>query len=446
MAFDWDDLLDYLEDGTVIPVIGRELLEVDIEGRTILLDEYLALRLAERLEVPGFSIEKAPSLAEVAFAHLGNGGERNRVYNGIRSILKRYDGPVPDSLHKLVAIREFKLFVSTTADELMAQALMKSAGREEQVSALAYKTELPVEDLYRELESDDMRTVYQIFGRASSLPDYAVTEEDHLEFLHALQSKDLQPVRLLEEMRRNNLLLLGCGLPSWLVRFFVRTMKNERLLDSSNTLKILVDRRARDNERLVMFLNVYRTDVYEEGGAVEFVDELHRRWMERQQAGGAAAAAPEPDRAEDADIFLSYASEDRPSVEALKQRLDEAGLRAWFDLEELPAGIDWDRRIRQNLQRCSIFVPCLSRQAEARQESYFRREWNLAIERSKSFTGSERRYIWPVALDDVSPDSPRIPDEFELVQWSRLEEGVPTRELLDELKSEIRTVRAADYR
>jgi hypothetical protein len=44
----WENLLAYIEAGRVIPVIGAELLQVEVEGVEVLLDRYLAGRLAAK--------------------------------------------------------------------------------------------------------------------------------------------------------------------------------------------------------------------------------------------------------------------------------------------------------------------------------------------------------------------------------------------------------------
>src|SRR5215212_9545126 len=47
----WSKLLQSIAKGVVIPIIGRDLLQVEIDGKSQLLYEYLAQRLARELEV-----------------------------------------------------------------------------------------------------------------------------------------------------------------------------------------------------------------------------------------------------------------------------------------------------------------------------------------------------------------------------------------------------------
>lgn len=74
--FFWDDILEFIEEGKVIPIVGAELLSVpDGNGGDIPLQRLLAEKLAERLRVPAESctgddalhqvVWQAPSWAEI---------------------------------------------------------------------------------------------------------------------------------------------------------------------------------------------------------------------------------------------------------------------------------------------------------------------------------------------------------------------------------------------
>ncbi|MCP9772312.1 hypothetical protein KBY66_06700 [Synechococcus sp. Tobar12-5m-g] len=48
----WEDLLLFVEEGKVIPVIGPELVTVEEDGTSIPLYHWLARSLAERIDLP----------------------------------------------------------------------------------------------------------------------------------------------------------------------------------------------------------------------------------------------------------------------------------------------------------------------------------------------------------------------------------------------------------
>ena len=60
----WDNLLDYIQDRTVIPVIGSELVTVREDDRDVPLYRWIAQRLAYACEPLGARVER---LAEGRF-------------------------------------------------------------------------------------------------------------------------------------------------------------------------------------------------------------------------------------------------------------------------------------------------------------------------------------------------------------------------------------------
>ena len=99
----------------------------------------------------------------------------------------------------------------------------------------------------------------------------------------------------------------------------------------------------------------------------------------------------------------------------------------WLDLGELQSGDAWDAKIRLNVESCSLFLPLVSRETEAREEAYFRREWNLAAERALAFA-DDVPFILPIAVDDTAPYSARVPERSAAATGPSLPEGSATPE------------------
>ena len=47
----WDQLLEYLDERSVIPIVGPDLLQVDTGGETVLLEHYVTRCLAGQTEL-----------------------------------------------------------------------------------------------------------------------------------------------------------------------------------------------------------------------------------------------------------------------------------------------------------------------------------------------------------------------------------------------------------
>jgi len=124
-------------------------------------------------------------------------------------------------------------------------------------------------------------------------------------------------------------------------------------------------------------------------------------------------------------VFLSYASEDRPAAQTLKDALRSFGLDVWYDESGLDGGDAWDQKIRKQIRECDFFMPLISAQTAARPEGYFRREWRLAVERTLDMA-DDHTFLLPVAIDDITQADARVPDRFLSVQWLRVPGGRPT--------------------
>jgi TolB-like protein/Tfp pilus assembly protein PilF len=121
-------------------------------------------------------------------------------------------------------------------------------------------------------------------------------------------------------------------------------------------------------------------------------------------------------------VFLSYASEDTIAVEKVCTTLRAAGVEVWFDKSELRGGEAWDAAIRQQIKTCTLFVPVISRNTQARDEGYFRLEWKLAVDRSH-LIAADRAFLLPIVIDETADAAARVPDGFRDVQWTRLLDG-----------------------
>jgi hypothetical protein len=139
-------------------------------------------------------------------------------------------------------------------------------------------------------------------------------------------------------------------------------------------------------------------------------------------------------------VFLSYASQDAVAVKKIRDALEAVGIEVWFDQRRLESGDDFDQQIKKNIRACSLFVPVISANTQARHEGYFRLEWTLAVERSKLIAETVP-FILPVVIDPVSENDALVPERFLQVQWTRLAGGVTTPEFVERMVRLIRDFR-----
>src|SRR5260370_2069399 len=173
----WSKLLQAIAKGVVIPIVGRDLLRIEVDGREQLLYEYLAAQLAAQLEV---ECEPSASIDQVVAAYL-NASRRNsrddvnlkafEILNQIRDAEGHL--PVPESLRKLGAIQPLRLFLSTTVDSLLANALGSPA---DHVCASAPNSTLA--DIPRDYARSPLLLVLHLFVAFYATPDSPLLDSD----------------------------------------------------------------------------------------------------------------------------------------------------------------------------------------------------------------------------------------------------------------------------
>jgi hypothetical protein len=99
----WDDLLSFIEERRVIPIIGPELLQVETDQGPRLLHDWLAGKLAQRLSVDVSLLPQPYTLNDVVCWFLGARGRREEAYVRLRSILKDAAFEPPLALRQLAA-------------------------------------------------------------------------------------------------------------------------------------------------------------------------------------------------------------------------------------------------------------------------------------------------------------------------------------------------------
>jgi len=443
----WDDLLNYIEEHRVIPIIGPDLLRVQTDSGLRPLYVWLAEKLAVRLSVDTAELPQPLTLNDVMCSYLGQRGRREEAYTRLRSIMREVQFEPPMALRQLAQITDFDLFVTTTFDPLLENAVNQERyGGQPSAEVIAYSPNR-VADLPCERSELRRSVVYHLLGRLSASPTYVLSDEDMLEFICALQSEHLTPEKLFHELEHNHLLLIGSDFSNWLARLFLRMAKRKRLSDPRDVTEVFADDHTAKDARLVAFLQQVsvRTRVY--GGAESFVAELHQRWSARQRPVQTSSSnapqrflPPAREMPENA-IFISYAREDLPAVQRLKAGMDAAGLTTWFDLDRLEGGDDYDRKIRANIARCSFFVPVISATTQRRHEAYFRREWSYAVDRARNIAEGAV-FILPVCIDDTPEVTALVPEHFKAVHMTRLPGGETTPEFLRRLQELLNGRRA----
>lgn len=116
-----------------------------------------------------------------------------------------------------------------------------------------------------------------------------------------------------------------------------------------------------------------------------------------------------------ARVFLCHASEDKPQVRDVYQRLQALGFEPWLDEVDILPGQDWDYEIETALEESDFVIVFLSERSVVK-IGYVQREFRRAMYRSEEMPEGYIHTI-PVKLDDCT-----VPRRFRRHQWANLSE------------------------
>ena len=97
----WEDLLNFVEEKRVIPIVGPELATVQTDAGPENLYTWLARTLAARLNIPTDVDGRTLTLNDAIVRHLANRGRREDLYTRIRTIMREASFAPPPALLKL---------------------------------------------------------------------------------------------------------------------------------------------------------------------------------------------------------------------------------------------------------------------------------------------------------------------------------------------------------
>lgn len=112
-----------------------------------------------------------------------------------------------------------------------------------------------------------------------------------------------------------------------------------------------------------------------------------------------------------ANIFISYASEDKEIVEEIFTSLTQKGHTVWMDKKNLVPGQNWKIEIEKAINFSDIFLACLSNNSVDKQ-GYVQKELKTALDFADQKPESTI-YIVPIRLDNCE-----VPFSLKELQWA----------------------------
>lgn len=408
----WELLLNAVDEGRVVPVIGDALIQVrKPDGETAGITDYLLDKLRARFKAtpetcPDFSALE--NQIESFNYQQRNIGESTDLYYEIYDCLKNVDINIPPFLEELFRECRFPLTLTTS----YMRDLDKCIGVDRTHTGVYNKSSNS--DLDCSALSPARPSLYYLFGRVNiAKRSFMVTEDDLLDYLHCWHDSDTRPNQISKYLSDKFILILGCRYPNWLFRFFWHSLKNFSIQPNSKEMQGVVSlEKLEDDRDLVQFLSRIQTSVFDT--AESFIRELVDR--HRKRAGTPSGSKPvgfadfQPKGQDTPDIFISYAREDHDEVLAVVDKMRSLGASVWFDENNLNPGEEYEELISEKIKQCKRFVSFISETTLLPGRRFFKLEWNKAITENLYRLGEP--YITPIILGGISKDHPALPRPF----------------------------------
>jgi len=410
---DWRNLLREIHSGQVIPVVGPGLVTVaaDRDREPIPLHQYLAPQLAKALELD--DPDRFDGYNDTAREFLLHGGERKELYLALGEIIDQMPKTPPETLVNLASITDFNLFIAGTPDPLLAHAVKQArhgfsldngvirfhpAGNPNRSfdAPVSGNIQSPC-DLPETFQGP---LVYHILGDYNTLPDFAVWEEDYMEFICGLiESRDTLE-NLFRVISNRSLLMLGAPSDDWIVRFFLRAARGKRLSDLKKK-DYLADTHGNLGAPMIFFFDkAIRTTRIVDGNTGDFINELASRWNDAYGTTNDADSFlhRQPSDMPRGSVFISYSRDDLGTAVKVAQSLSAAGVPVWLDKQRLQAGENYERSLEHTIKdSASFFLSLISRATESDASRYVHQERRWAAQ--KHVDGFV--FYIPLIIDDI---------------------------------------------
>ncbi len=424
---DWDELLDFITDKQLTPVLGKEMYKFKQDDLLIPVDEYLSKQI---LEINNVQDQQNLTLSQ-AVNYLVNEKKVKMmdVIRKLKSMIRDINFNFP-LLEKFLSISDLNYYINTAVYNNVLENNLKAV-RNETATSINFSINEPFSD------SDDLERlkepfVFNVFGSLLNTVDPALSEEDMLEYTGSFKEKIKNATNIVNALKNKNLLFLGCAFPEWVVRFILRLLSNEPMHDWGTKRTIIVVNDMSDaRKKQYEFLKNYDVVTYP-GNTQDFVNELAQQWKQKN-----------PLTIKNKMIFLSYTIKDKDAVENLKAAMEKINnVTCWYDNREIAPGDDFKTEIAKNIKSADLFIPLISANSLLHKDGYVQLEWFTAdnVNTFRKIDGNTAKYLMPVVIDDTNPYDNNVPKYFSELSIGKVPAGNPGQEFISQVKETLNLI------
>jgi hypothetical protein len=421
---DWDELLDFITDRQLTPILGKEMYKFKKDDLLIPVDEYLSRQILEANNVsdqPELTLTQA-----VNYLVIEKKVKTMDLIRKLKLMIREINFEFP-LLNQFLSIKDLNYYINTAVYNNVLENNL-TAIRKLTATSINFSINEPFSDA-DDLDKLQVPFVFNVFGSLLNTVDPALSEEDMLEYTGHFKEKIKNAANIINALKNKNLLFLGCAFPDWMVRFILRLLSNEPMHDWGSKRTIIVANDMNDvREKQYEFLKHYDVVTYE-GNTKDFVEELSSQWKKRNPAS-----------IKNKMIFLSYTVKDKEAVENLKKAIEGINnVTCWYDNREILPGDDFKTEIAKNIKSADLFIPLISANSLMHKDGYVQLEWFTAdnVNTFRKIDGNTGKYLMPVVIDDTNPYDNNVPKYFSELSIGKVPAGNPGQEFINHVKETL---------
>lgn len=394
--FNWDILLTLIKGKMVIPVIGSDLLNVNDNGTVMPLYDYFVKQLAKTLDLSDY---------DMPFWVFVQNYQENTYLN---DILFTVFNEIPEDkidfgpLNKLALITDFNFYISLSFDCFLERAI-KNINRQKTVNRINYSK--VARQLNNQLNENADIHIYKMFGTINPANNYAKTRQEFFDYAFDHLRDSQYADYLLKNIEDKKFLFIGCKLPSMVKPHFTYSLVANGIGGINNNTLFLAqnDQDFEYLHYLGVKAEIYQTPKQHANNAVEFVNELHRRWLQEQDRNNIQY---------EGDVYISYHENDKDIACELKNKLKSLGVSCICNTAEINL-LQQNGLIEDQVSKCNVFIPIVSGSSVQSDDDNERHliELNVAKYRHYLFNDESDTdsFIMPLFIED-SIDKSKMPE------------------------------------
>lgn len=397
----WENLIDQIVKGNVIPVIGPGIL---LDGKDI---NRMAIDfLARKSQLSRHPKTYSELVFDPQFKFKDN------IYSWLSQIASASTFTPSSLLKRILSIKQFP-FVITTSFFPVVEIAMREIWAPRTVRVMKFNNDptitnsVGIGDIRQERDIKDP-TVYYMFGNADKAAHrFVVTDTDMLSFCKSWLSNDRRPANLSSVLKNKYLLVFGSNYPDWLFRFIWYSINQAGDSVSNSMVEkpgMVVEETA--DQELLEFLN--RVDTFTQNDPRQVVDTIEAKLKEREDE----IKLRQFDVARKyTNVFISYSRVDKKAADRLYDALTRKGLDVWYDRRKLKLGSDYTQEIEDSINTTQFFVQIMSPEAleMGSEYHYYAKERSIALDRGE---GYDRTFFIPLVHQSLDIYNSSLPKKI----------------------------------